>query len=78
MAVETAVFVSGVGLLVTLDLAVLGISVVNARKVGHDATARQAAAEAEEQAQYAARRVTDHEAEFHGGRVEAVGHGAGE
>jgi len=43
MPIDTGVFVAGVGVLVTLDLAVLGISVQNARKVGKDPKARQLA-----------------------------------
>lgn len=46
MEIETAVFVSGVGVLVTLDLAVLGISVVNARRIGVDKVARERASKA--------------------------------
>lgn len=70
--VETGAFIAGIGVLVSLDLAVLGISVSNARKVGRDKRARQAAAEAEEQAQHAAARVTRHVAEYHGGHIEEV------
>lgn len=67
MAVDTAIFLSGISILVGLDLAVLAISVQNARKVGHDKQARgtaegaeEAAEEAEEQAQYAHTRLTRH------------------
>ncbi|MFD1588723.1 hypothetical protein ACFR9U_17225 [Halorientalis brevis] len=44
--IETATFVSGVGVLVALDLAVLGVSVQNARKVGTDKEARETASTA--------------------------------
>jgi len=46
MPIDTGVFVAGVGVLVTLDLAVLGISVQNARKVGKDPKARKWARDA--------------------------------
>lgn len=72
MAIDTAMFLGVTGVHMGLTLAVLAISVDNARNVGHDETARQQATEAEEQAQYAARRVTEHEAEHHGGHVEQV------
>jgi len=39
--IETGAFIAGVGVLVTLDLAVLGISVVNARRIGVDEVARK-------------------------------------
>lgn len=60
MAVDTAIFLSGISILVGLDLAVLAISVQNARKVGHDEQAREWSKEAEEQAQYQGRRLTRH------------------
>jgi len=44
--IETGTFVSGVGVLVGLDLAVLSISVVNARQVGTDRQARETASKA--------------------------------
>lgn len=43
MPIDTATFVAGVGVLVSLDLAVLGISVQNARRVGKDPKAREKA-----------------------------------
>jgi hypothetical protein len=46
--VATSTFVAGLGLLVTLDLAVLAISVTNARQVGTDKRARRMADEAHE------------------------------
>jgi len=46
MPIDTGVFIAGVGVLVTLDLAVLGISVQNARAVGKDPKARKWAREA--------------------------------
>ena len=46
MPLDTATFVAGVGVLVSLDLAVLGISVQNARKVGTDEKARATAKKA--------------------------------
>lgn len=53
--IETGTFVTGVGILVSLDLAVLGISVVNARRVGTDETAREKAREAANSAETALR-----------------------
>ncbi|MCD2199077.1 hypothetical protein LPA44_04080 [Halobacterium sp. KA-4] len=53
MPVDTGTFVAGVGVLVSLDLAVLGISVQNARRVGKDPKAREKAAEAHEAAKRA-------------------------
>jgi len=50
MPIDTGVFIAGVGVLVTLDLAVLGISVQNARKVGKDPKARKTAREAKQTA----------------------------
>jgi len=44
--IDTSTFIAGVGVLVSLDLAVLGISVVNARQVGTDKTARETARKA--------------------------------
>ena len=44
--IDTATFIAGVGVLVTLDLAVLGISVHNAREVGVDDLARRRASKA--------------------------------
>lgn len=64
------VFVGLTSLHIGLTLALLGVAVTNARNIGVDEQARQAAAEAEEQAQYAARRMTRHVAEYHGGHVE--------
>jgi hypothetical protein len=43
MPIDTGTFIAGVGVLVTLDLAVLTISVSNARKVGTDRQARRMA-----------------------------------
>lgn len=60
MTIDTGVFVAGVSVLVGLDLAVLTISVQNARKVGEDSRARQLAADAEEQAQHAHTRLFRH------------------
>lgn len=51
MPIDTGTFVAGVGVLVTLDLAVLGISVSNARKVGTDQYARRLARRALKEAQ---------------------------
>lgn len=70
--VETSVFVAGVGILVTLDLSVLAISVANARQVGTDEQARELAAEAEEQAQVAHERVTTHLRQNHGESVDTA------
>lgn len=53
MPLDTGTFVAGVGVLVSLDLAVLGISVQNARKVGTDPKARQRARDAYQQARKA-------------------------
>jgi len=50
VSVSTPVFVAGVGVLVSLDLAVLGISVQNARKLGKDPVARKKAQEAKQAA----------------------------
>lgn len=57
--ISTAAFIAGVGVLVTLDLAVLGISVVNARQVGTDEKARKRAAKAIKIARQAKRRATN-------------------
>lgn len=53
--IDTGTFVAGVGVLVSLDLAVLGVSVQNARRVGRDKTARRRATEALKKAQEAKR-----------------------
>jgi len=60
MAIDTAAFLAGVGLLVTLDLFVLGVSVNNARIVGEDEQARERAQEAEEVAEGAHDRIDFH------------------
>lgn len=65
MAIDTGTFIAGVGILVTLDLAVLTISVSNARKVGHDPEARSMADEARSQASRANTRMTRHMHEEH-------------
>lgn len=41
--IDTGAFIAGVGVLVTLDLAVLGVSIQNARRVGTDEQARKKA-----------------------------------
>lgn len=66
MAIDTGTFVAGIGILVTLDLSVLAISVANARKVGEDEVARADAEEAIEQAQAAHERITQHDRTMHG------------
>jgi hypothetical protein len=58
MTVDTGVFVAGVGIIITLQLAVLAIVVENARRVGHDKTART-------MAQKALQRIRRHERERH-------------
>lgn len=57
--------------IVALELFNLGVSIVNARKLGHDTQARQWARDAEDQAQYAHTRlrrhlVNDHDKEING------------
>lgn len=59
MAIDTGTFVAGVGVLVTLDMAVLAISITNARKVGRDPDARKEAREAEELALQNSNRIND-------------------
>lgn len=41
--IDTGTFITGVGVLVSLDLAVLAISVSNARRIGEDTEARDKA-----------------------------------
>jgi len=48
--INTPTFIAGVGILVSLDLAVLGISVQNARNVGTDTKAREKARKAHNEA----------------------------
>ena len=55
--IDTATFVTGVGVLVSLDLAVLGISVSNARKIGTDEQARETATKALKTARTAKRQA---------------------
>lgn len=55
--IDTGAFFAGVGVLVTLDVAVLGISVANARAVGVDKTARQKAEKALKKSRKARRAV---------------------
>jgi|GEM_PF-3072072 len=56
MPIDTPTFVAGVGVLVSLDLAVLGISVQNARRVGKDRKAREMARDALEATRSGGRR----------------------
>lgn len=78
MSIDTATFVAGVGVLVTLDLAVLTISVANTRSLGSTATEKQvsrveaAVREAEEQAQAAHERLTLHLRRSHDKDVETA------
>jgi len=59
MAIDTATFVAGVGILMTLEVAVLAISVQNARRIGTDERARELADQAHERISRHMRR--DHE-----------------
>lgn len=59
--IDTATFVTGVGVLVTLDVAVLGISVANARKIGRDDVARKKASKALSTAHEAKQQIQTHE-----------------
>lgn len=55
--IETGAFIAGVGVLVSLDLAVLGISVHNARQVGSDEQARETARQALKKSRENRRRI---------------------
>jgi len=78
VAIDTATFVAGVGVLVTLDLAVLTLSVANTRSLGSTATERQvgkvetAVREVEEQAQAAHERITRHLNRAHGADIQTA------
>lgn len=65
MAIDTAVFLAGVAILVSLDFIGLGIGIQTMRDVGKDETAREWAKEAEEQAQTCHTRLSGHLIEEH-------------
>lgn len=64
-----SVMLWALGLLGTVELMSLGVTIYNARKVGRDPTARTRANEAVEQAQYAHRKLKQHRRDQHGERV---------
>ena len=59
MAIDTATFVAGVGVLVSLDLASLGAIIALSREMGRDDAARERAQRAEERAQEARKMARD-------------------
>lgn len=64
MTIDTGVFISGVSVLVGLDLAVLAVSIQNVRALG-DTASEDDVAEVEDQTQYAHTRLTQHLREDH-------------
>jgi hypothetical protein len=59
MPVDEATFVAGVGILMTLEVAVLAISVQNARRIGTDKRARELADQAHDRVSRHLRRDHD-------------------
>lgn len=60
MSLDQSLLLGALGLLGSVELMSLGVTIYNARQVGEDSRARQVAREAQEQAQYAHTRVTSH------------------
>lgn len=64
MAIDTGAFVAGVGVLITLDLAVLAATFSNTRAIGKKA-GRERVEGVEEQAQHAHTRLSRHLRDSH-------------
>jgi hypothetical protein len=70
--IDSTLFVTGIGVLVALDTVSIALTFEAYRQALADEEARQSAAEAEEQAQYAHTRLTRHLSRDHAEAVRAA------